>query len=50
MELEIIVKGNYEHQELKDFIEFQLLGGGISEDNAFIREDDGAEITRVDVY
>lgn len=47
--LEISTIGDYEDQDLRDFIEFELSGGSIANDNPFIIDEGGAEITRVDL-
>jgi len=45
--LDIRTTGDFEEQELLDFIEFNLGFGSLKQDNPFINEDYNAEITRV---
>lgn len=47
--VEIRATGEFSEQELMDFIVFQLRGGSLDNDNAFIREDCEAEIIDCDV-
>jgi hypothetical protein len=47
--LDIRTTGEFSEQELKDFIEFELQGGSLSNDNPFILDESEAQITRVDV-
>lgn len=47
--VEIRATGNFSEQELMDFIVFQLRGGSLYSDNAFIRENCEAEIIDCDV-
>ena len=45
--LDISTTGDFEEQELLDFIEFNLGFGSLKQDNPFINEDFNAEITSV---
>tara|TARA_R110000822_G_scaffold80191_2_gene191236 strand:- start:10406 stop:10564 length:159 start_codon:yes stop_codon:yes gene_type:complete len=49
LELEIQTIGDFEEKDLIRFIEWQLEGGSIQNDNPFIKDTGGAEIVRVDV-
>jgi hypothetical protein len=47
----IKVEGEATYQEVKDFIEFELGACcSISQDNPFLDEEKGAELSDVDVY
>jgi len=48
--IEVKTEGDFTEQELKDYIIFQVRGGGINPGNAFISEDEDAEITDCEVY
>ena len=49
LEIEIQTIGDFEEKDLMDFVEWQLSGGSIQNDNPFIKNENGAEIVRVDV-
>ncbi len=42
--IEIKATGNYTEQELQDYIIWQLRGGSLDSDNAFIKDESEAEI------
>ena len=50
IELEVNAVGEFTEEELKDFIQFEVMGGGISQYNPFVDEDETAEIVDVDIY
>lgn len=49
-QLTIRTSGNFSESDLIDYIKFQLGGGGLSQDNAFVSEDSDAEINDVEVF
>ena len=50
IEVKVTTSGNHTEQELKDFIEFELQGGTLESENPFVKDEDSAEITRLDTY
>tara|TARA_R110000803_G_C11875357_1_gene309019 strand:+ start:618 stop:776 length:159 start_codon:yes stop_codon:yes gene_type:complete len=49
LEIEIQTIGDFEEKDLMDFVEWQLSGGSIQNDNPFIAAVGGSEIVRVDI-